>query len=207
MTRNKSISTVAICTILIFATSALAQGTATGPSTFHYADPGGFVYIGGTGDTVNGPAPYPIDLDVSGPPWRKAILSDPVAGFGAGNLTFIETIQNIGTEPWYDWHEEVLPVAVGAAWLGVNSLSVNGSPITFNQTITGSNLTIDGFSQPVLPGEVMVIEKELLTTANLVGPDQKLVDVLEYPTPEPGSAVLMGMGALLVLRRFRRLAG
>lgn len=57
MTRKKSISTVNICTILFFATSALAQGTATGPSTFHYADPGGVVYIGGTGDSVNGPGP------------------------------------------------------------------------------------------------------------------------------------------------------
>ncbi len=205
MKRIFTITSIAICTIMFFTTAALAQGTATGPSTFHYADPGGVVYVGGPNDLINGPAPFPIDLDASGPPWRKAILSDPASGFGSGNITMIETVLNVGTEPWYDWHEQVIPDAVGAAWSGVNSVLINGLPITFNQMITGSSLTIDGFSQPVLPGDVLVIEKELYTTANLVGPGKKLVDVLEYPTPEPGSASLMGVGALLLCkRRLRR---
>jgi len=155
-------------------------------------------------DSVNGPAPYPIDLDVSGPPWRKAILSDPVAGFGSGGLTFIETVLNAGDEPWYDWHEDVISVEVGAAWAGVTSVTIDGNPITFNETITGGNITIDGFSSPVLPGEVMVIEKQLYTTANIVGPDKPLVNVLEYPTPEPGSAALLGLGAVALVRRARR---
>ena len=93
--------------------------------------------------------------------------------------------------------------AIGVSWIGASSITVNGSLISFSSSITGSTLNLDSFSQPVLPGDVMVINKDLITTLNVVPPGSTLFEVLEYPTPEPGSAALMGAAALLVLRRMR----
>ena len=197
---------ITICITLMFATVAMAQGTASSPSTVHIADPtGSIVYAGGPFDFVNGPGPYPIDLEPTGGPWRKSINSDLVAGYiGTGNLTMIETVQNIGTEPWFDWHEFLLNNGqLGVAWDSVISLTVNGIPITFNETIIGNDLTVDGFSQPVLPGDVFVIEKTLITTSNVVAPGQTLFQVLEYPTPEPASAALLGIGSVVLFGKRR----
>ncbi len=207
MTHYALIAITTLCTAMTLTTSALAQGTASGPSTVHQADNTGIAYAGGPNDTINGPAPYPIDLDPTGPPWRKSIVSDPLTGFiGTGSFTMIETVQNVGTEPWFDWHEDLFSGDLGVGWDGVTSVTVNGLPITFNETIIGNSLWIDTFSQPVLPGDVFVIEKDLITTANVVGPAKPLFEVLEFPTPEPGSAALMGAGSLLVIRRMRRRA-
>lgn len=207
MTRYALITIVTLCTAMNLTSSVFAQGTASGPSTVHQAEPTGIAYAGGPNDTINGPAPYPIDLDPTGTPWRKSIVSDLVSGFiGTGSFTMIETVQNVGTEPWFDWHEDLFNGDLGVGWIGVTTVSVNGSPITFNETIVGSSLWIDTFSQPVLPGDVFVIEKDLITTSNIVGPGKPLFEIIEFPTPEPGSAALMGAGTLIVLRRVRRRA-
>jgi hypothetical protein len=203
------IALIALCTTLMITTTALAQGTATSSSTFHLADNAGIAYAGGPLDLINGPGPFPIDLDSTGGPWRKSISSDPAAGFiGTGSFTMIETIQNVGTEPWYDWHEQLYPGGIGVTFTGagVTSITVNGNPITFNQVFVSGTMDLDTFSQPVLPGDVMVIEKDITTTSNVVGPGKTLFLIDEYPTPEPGSAALMGTGALLVLRRIRQRA-
>jgi len=193
---------IALCTTFLITTAALAQGTALGPSTVHTADNTGTAYAGGPLDFINGPAPYPIDLDPAGAPWRKTINSDLVAGFiGTGSFTMIETVQNVGTEPWLDWHEDLFAVALGVAWDSVTSVTVNGVPITFNQTITSNSLWIDTFSQPVLPGDVFVIEKDLITTSNVVAPGQALFQILEFPTPEPASLALMVFGGIALLSR------
>ena len=191
-----------ICVLLVTAGPLLAQGTATSPSTVHVPYSDGNLYVGGPNDLINGPAPYPIDLDITGGPWRKQMKTDPLAGGGFGGK-LIETIQNVGTEPWYDWHETFIGGGIGGAWLGMNSVLVNGNPITFNTTITGSDLTIDNFSQPVMPGDVLTLDKALVTTANVIGPDQVLFTVLEYPTPEPASAALLALGASACLLRKR----
>ena len=202
MTRHIHLTLIALCTSLIVTTAALAQGTATGPSTVHLADNSGVAYAGRVNDTINGPGAYPIDLDPAGLPWRKAIVSDLLTGFvGFGGFTMIETVQNVGTEPWFDWHEDVFSGALGVAWGGVMSVNVNGSPITFNETITGNSLWIDTFSLPVLPGDVLTIEKDLVTTSNVVAPNVTLLEILEFPTPEPASAALMGLGSLILMAR------
>lgn len=203
MTRITHKTVFALFTTLMMATVAMAQGTATSPSTFHIADNSGVAYFGGPLDTVNGPAPFPIDLDVSGGPWRKTIQSDLVTGYiGTGSFTMIETIVNAGTEPWYDWHEDLLNNGqLGVIWDGVTQVTVNGTAITYNEMLVGNSLWIDTFSQPVLPGDVMVIEKDLITTSAAIAPGVTLFQVLEHPTPEPASAALLGLGGLTLLKR------
>ncbi len=184
-------------------TPIMAQGTAAGPTTQHLFDSSlNEGWIGGPNDLINGPAPFPIDLDLNGQPWTKDIISSGI--FVGGGMTLHETILNAGTEPWWDWHEQVTGAAIGAGWNTVASVKINGSPITFNTTLgAGAVLTLDGFSQPVLPGDVFEITKTLITTDNVVGSAQLLVTITEYPTPEPASMTVMGLGLLAISRRQR----
>lgn len=202
MNRFKTI-TLCLSIVLIWTSGVMAQGTATSPSTVHVLANDGNMYVGGPNDLVNGPAPYPIDLDITGGPWRKQMKTGPVSGGGApGKL--IETIQNVGTEPWHDWHETFISGGIGGNWSGMDSVLINGTAITFDQSIIGTTLSIDNFSQPVLPGDVLTLTKSMITTDNVIGPDQVLFTVLEYPTPEPASAMLMTLGLTACMLRKRR---
>lgn len=204
---NAKLSKLILAPILAVALFAMcntvsAQGTATGPFTGHIVDPGPIVLIG---DPVN---PIPIDLDPNGLPWSKSI-TDPnfVITNPAGELLImIETIRNVGTEPWLDWHEHILPNAAGVSsstWFSVK-LSINGSPIGFSSLGLGtSDLWLDTFSQQVLPGDILVITKEVEVFPLGPGTSGPILRLQEYPTPEPASAALMGIGSLLILARRR----
>ena len=190
-----------------------AQGTASGPNTSHLVDPNSpnDIWIGGINDPIYGPSPYPIDLDPTGLPWTKDVLETP-GTVVSGTITIYETIQNVGTEPWTDWHEIAFSGGtLGGVWNSVLDLRVNGSSITYTATITGggSTLTLDNFSQPVLPGDVFEIDKTLTLTGTSAGTGGLLFRIAEYPTtniPEPGSASLLcsALGcACLMVRRGR----
>ena len=102
-----------VASLLLLGSWASAQGAATSSSTVHVLDSStNIVWLGGTNDTINGPAPIPIDLDISGGPWKKSINTDLIAGFGGGIIEMRETIQNVDAEPWTDWREEILNVGI-----------------------------------------------------------------------------------------------
>ena len=192
----------------LFTSLTLAQGTAGSPSTVHTIEAStNTVWIGGPNDTINGPGPFPIDLDVSGGPWRKQIWSDPVSGYGGGTLLVRETIVNAGTEPWTDWHETLVNNGSHSGpWANVIDLRINGTSITFNPTISGggTQLDLDTFSQPVLPGQVLEIDKEIgPMSALFVGPNTLVNSLLEYPTatiiPEPATALLSVLGLFSIM--------
>lgn len=195
-----------ICPILALAvfsmcSAAFAQGTATGPNTIHNVDPGPIVVIG---DFNN---PFPIDLDANGQPWTKHIDDPNLLMINGGPLDIVETIINVGTEPWFDWHEHILPDPTGivpGVWTNV-SLTVNGNLILFNPTgLNSPDLWLDNFSQPVLPGDILQIRKQVDTFATSA---LFTMTIEEYPTPEPASAALVGLGSLLVLCRRRAALG
>jgi hypothetical protein len=194
LTRTILIPAIAVG-LLMFSHSAQAQGTATGPITSHIVDPGPIVVIGDPA------SPIPIDLDITGPPWLKNI-ADPFGNIiGGGPLDLNETIINVGNEPWLDWHEHILPDATGIVpglWVFVD-MTINGNPITFNAVGLGTpDLWLDTFSQPVFPGDVLNVRKIIDATP---GPALLQMRIAEYPTPEPASAALIGIGSLLLVAR------
>lgn len=180
--------------------SAFAQGTATGPATSHDVTVGPIVLIG---DDMS---PIPIDLDPNGPPWSKGIFDSNLLFAGGGLLDIVETIENVGTEPWYDWHEEILFPPAGlppSTWDSVVSMSVNGGAITFDSMGEGTQeLWLDNFSQPVLPGDVLTIHKLANVPPNDAGmTGSPLLRILEFPTtiPEPTSLALCAVSGLWLL--------
>jgi len=186
-------------TFLAMSSPAWAQGTATSPFTIHNVVPGPSVFIGDLS------SPIPIDLDPTGGPWIKSIVDPNFVVTAPGLLTMVETIQNVGNEPWFDWHEHILPNAVGAGgvstWFSVK-LSVNGTPIGFTSGGLGTgDLWVDTFSTPVLPGDIFTVEKEVVVFPLTDGTFGPILRIQEYPTPEPASAALIAMGSLVLLKR------
>lgn len=184
--------------LLVYCGTTFAQGTATGPNTSHNVDPGLIVEVG---TPIN---PIPIDLDPLGPPWTKTINDPNLLLLNGGPLDLNESIINVGTEPWYDWHEHILPDATGAVpglWSSVQ-MAVNGNPIGFNVIGLGTaDLWLDTFSQPILPGDVLNVRKIIDVFPGIPGAFQQPIVIQEYPTPEPASLALLSLGSLAVLGR------
>jgi PEP-CTERM motif len=184
--------------------TVLAQGVAGGPFTIHNVQPGPAVVIGSAA------SPVPIDLEPLDPPWSKSIDDPSLLAVGPTILDMTETIINSGTEPWGDWHEIILAPPSGlppSTWLSVIGLTVNGNPIGFNATGLGTQvLTLDTFSQPVLPGDVFGIHKTIDTNGSQ-GLSGAFLRIQEYPTPavpEPASLALAAVGGLVLMRMKRR---
>ena len=188
--------------LLITCSPAWAQGTATSPFTAAEVEPGPIVFIGSPTD------PIPIDLDPFGGPWSKSITDPNNLITVPTLLPMVETIINVGTEPWLDWHEHILPNAAGvtspSTWFSVK-LSVNGVPIGFSSAGLGTqDLWLDTFSQPVLPGDILTIEKEVEAFPLSAGTGGPILRLQEYPTPEPASAALIATGSLVLLGTRRK---
>ncbi|MEN1680232.1 MAG: hypothetical protein AAGJ46_11625 [Planctomycetota bacterium] len=205
---NATNSASLMLAILLAPTLANAQGTANAPSTVHVIDSSsGVVWIGGPNDPINGPDPQPIDLDPTGLPWRKAISTGPGSNdvFGGGTLLLSETILNVGDEPWTDWHEIDAQIGShGTVWGAVLDVRVNGTSITYSEVVTPTTIDLFNFSQLVMPGDVLEIDKTLVAlTENFVGPNTTVASILQYPTiPEPTTAVLAILPAIgLAMRR------
>jgi hypothetical protein len=187
-------------TLLAMSSTAWAQGTATGPFTSHFVTPGPEVLVG---DAAN---PIPIDLDPTGSPWFKSITDPNGLITSTTALSMTETILNVGTEPWFDWHQVILPNAAGvpsSTWLSVDLL-INGSPITFSSTGLGTAiLDVDTFSQPVLPGDILTIQNVVEVFPVPPPSTGAILRLQQFPTPEPASAGLIGLGALTLLGKRR----
>lgn len=197
---QKLLRQIAIFTFVIVScaitSTVFAQGVAGTVVTFHNVQTGGQIFIG---DAVN---PIPIDLDPNGGPWFKNVGDPQVFVPGPAIVDMFETIVNVGTEPWTDWHEFLFPAPVGLAphtWTNVVNLAVNGNPIGFTANGLGTQtLDLFNFSQPVLPNDIFTIHKQLEVngTALVSG---AFLRIAEYPTsvPEPSGLVLVAIGSLV----------
>jgi hypothetical protein len=109
----------------------------------------------------------------------------------SGNLPWSDWHENI-IEPGWEWSPNVTFLANGAVPGG---LSVINTPSTF---ATGGKLEF--YFNSLAPGTVIDIFKELVYTGPV--PAQfPGIRIEEYPTPEPASLGLLGIGGLFALRR------
>jgi PEP-CTERM motif-containing protein len=195
-----------ILALLMVCSGTFAQGTVNGPYTTHSVNAGLIAMIGTPAN------PIPIDLDPlsNNHGWEKRLLDTSGGLLTTGSLIGIdETMVNVGTEAWTGWHELMLedekrrnPVAAWTNIFQTFSVTVNGNPIGFNVSGFGTTeLWIDSFSQPVLPGDVLNIYKVAVLINPRGGGLGGFMTTEGYPTPEPGSLGLMGLGVSAVIRR------
>ncbi|MDZ4656830.1 MAG: PEP-CTERM sorting domain-containing protein [Bythopirellula sp.] len=201
---RQTVGFVFAVTFTALTTPVFAQGVAGVVVTSHIVDPGPQIFIG------NSAMPIPIDLDPNGGSWFKNVGDPQINVPGPAIVDMFETIQNVGTEAWGDWHEFLFPAPAGLAphtWTNVVSLAVNGSPIGFTATGLGTQtLDLFNFSQPVMPGDIFSIHKQLNVngTALVSG---AFLRIAEYPTPavpEPASLSLFMFGSVLLCGARRR---
>ena len=202
MTVNKSLIWVlaCFCTIALINSNALAQGIDADQqlNTDHHF---------GQGSQDNGWAigegdPWPIGLDPNGPVWHKNLhgptFQNPTAGLNPGDYDVTESLFITGHLPWEDWHEVIL--TPGWEWVGG---SISGSFGTIGGFLDPTSTTIwfDFPSTP--PGQVVDITKKIrwLGPGQWVASQHGPIEVIEYPTPEPTSLALLGIGTLLITRR------
>ncbi len=188
----------------VLTTAVFAQGVAGGLVTFHTLQSGPQIVIG------TAATPIPIDLDPTGSPWFKNVGDPNLFAPGLSIVDMFETMVNVGTEAWGDWHEILLPAPAGLAphtWTNVLGLTVNNNPITFTATGLGTQtLNLFNFSQPVQPGDIFSIHKRLNVNGTALA-SGAFLRIQEFPTPsvpEPGCLTLVAMaisGLSLARRR------
>lgn len=201
---------------LIAAQSALAQGVGNLNSLPSVIPMSG----SSPGWVVGAPTnPIPVVRDPLGPQWGKS-FTDP----NGGSFSYAPTsptnpplsvqeflVVDPKSPPWTDWHEEVIGIdaLTGASdygWTWVNpALLVNGLPAPGLTTSIVGN-TVSFFFNPVLPGDTVTIRKQLAYNGVPGAVFNGTLAVHEYPTPEPASMALMGLGSALLLRRRQRRA-
>jgi hypothetical protein len=159
----------------------------------------------------------PVIRDPNGPPWPKiltdvggaALVANPGATFFIHERLIID-----GTRDWADWHEEILDPgwewnpAVNPSDLHANGVTAPGLNVNITPGTSTQGGIIDFTFNSLPPGTLVDIYKTITYSgAGLpvpAPPFQGHIRILEYPTPEPGSALLLGAGGLVLLRSRKR---
>jgi len=185
--------------VLAVAQIAVAQGVgnlSSLPTQFETPiPPTGWLVADATG------APIPVSLDPTGPVWGKVFTGPNGGPFSypafAPPLPVQELLLVSGTLPWTDWHEDVLD----PNWAWANPTILVNGVVPTGLTISLSGGSLSYYFDPVAPGSVIDIRKDLvyngLPGTTFIG----TLPIHEYPTPEPASLSLFCVGGLCAFRR------
>jgi hypothetical protein len=192
---------------LVAAQIALAQGVGNPgslPTQFQTGTPANGWLVDSTAGAI------PVILDPLGPAWGKSFTGPNGGPFSynpfAGPLPVTELLVVAPNSPsWTDWHEEVLDPSGQTTWSWANpTMLVNGLPAPGLTTSLSGN-SVSFFFNPIFPGDTVTIRKDLVL--NNPNPGQLFTGTLaihEFPTPEPASMALLGLGSAFMLRRRSR---
>jgi PEP-CTERM motif len=185
------------------------------------------IFVPFDSDNIGWTLTEPITFDPSAPGMEKhfdsprqvtggPILLDALQAFP---IPVWENFPLIGGLPVSDWHEELL--TPGWEWFVPDPgglITRNGVPwpSQINPNSDPQTLWID--FEPIVPdplgGVVLDVHKEMVwvgtpgnriwgdgvdDSGNIV--DESFIRVLEFPTPEPSTLVLLGLGTLALLRK------
>ncbi len=194
--------------MLAWTSVALADPAHAGPNLTVSPDPTLPDWFSGTSgeanidDTSNGASG--IYLDPNAGPWVKQIV-----GIGVNPFKIHETIhiqgnpQTPGQPPWTDWDELIDPLKNPVGWQWTNNpaaptvtLSDDGNVIGAISTQYNPNdFVVFDFNPAENPGATLTINKWIVWTGlPAQNPGQVWLD--QYPTPEPGTIVLLISGLL-----------
>ncbi len=200
MTARKSIGIVVVSFLsLALAQASMAQGVGNLPALptqFETGTPATGWNVVGTNGT-----PIPVVYDPTGPVWGKNFTGPNGTNFfqpaGGPPLQVQEHLLVSGTLPWTDWHEDVLD----PSWSWSNPFILVNGQVPNNLTTSLSGGSLSFFFDPIAPGSLVDIRKELIYNGV---PGTTFIGTLpihEYPTPEPASFGLMSILGLCALRR------
>lgn len=160
----------------------------------------------------NAANPIPVALDPNGnQPWAKKLGDQNGQPFGPNSnpllipgtlYTLHEYILVSGTNPWTDWHEDILDPTF--SWQSASLQVIFGTPILPPAPVGLGTTGVSFFFPPVAPGSIIEITKQFSYFSPVIF--QGYVPVNEYPTglPEPTSILLIGSAGAFLLKRPRR---
>jgi hypothetical protein len=187
------------------ATAAIGlSGLGLTPSMTEYftVTASGSVLIGTPND------PIEIYLDPAAGPWKKILMNDN----NLGTLTFDEWLMVAADPkvippgpPWTDWDELILDP--NWSWTGAPTVTLPSGTILTGTISTHQNpddFVVFNFDPAQNPGTLLHVVKTLEWKGVTSGPPA-IVNVLEWPTPEPGTiAMLISGAAALAIMFWRR---
>jgi hypothetical protein len=177
-----------VCLMLAWASVATAQvpgvgGNLGSPPSIDETYTSGI--IGSEGNPIG------IILDPNAGPWKKTFL-----GVGGGQLIIDEWLGIAGPPAWTDWDELILT----PNWIWTAAQVVTPDQGILNGTISTkfqpNDFVVFNFNPPEMPGTKLHVTKTLTWSGGLPVPQNATVIVEQWPTPEPGTIVLLTTGLL-----------
>ncbi|HOW69386.1 MAG TPA: PEP-CTERM sorting domain-containing protein [Phycisphaerae bacterium] len=204
MKSRKAVGIAGLLVVGVLATAGPSLGQGVGnvgalPSLFTQGATSGGWSIG----------PYDVVRDPTGPAWLKELWGPnaaPVVAQPGQTFSLSETLTVGGKLPWLDWHEKI--ITPGWEWVAPSVFLANGNPpsglsVSYTPSTATQGGEIDFYFDPLQPGTQVNIRKQL----QYVGVPGTVftggILIAEYPTPEPASLALLGLGGLAFLRRRR----